>query len=158
MKHLLLALSLITGLALSNMAQAREVTFTTQLARYNGNDALIAIYLIDSSGRYKQTIWLAGGRHRKYLGHLRGWSRGSHKRFAEYDGKTGASITQGRGFTVTEEIDDALIDQGYRLVIDVAVEDRTGSQADVVLPLTTAGSGKPVTGSNYIISFKYDLK
>ena len=157
MKHILLALSIFAGLALSMSAQAREVTFTTQLARYNGSGAYFAIYLLDANDKYQQTIWVAG-KERKYYTHLRGWSRASGKKSAEYDGKTGASITSGRSLTVTQNIDDSLIDSGYKIVIDSAVEDGNSNQADISTPLTTAGSGKAVIGSGYLMSLTYDLK
>ena len=157
MKHILLVLSILSGLALSMSAQAREVTFTTQLARYNGSGAYFAIYLLDGNDKYQQTIWVAG-KERKYYSHLRGWSRASGKRAAEYDGKTGASITSGRSLTITQNIDDSLIDSGYKIVIDSAVEDGNSNQADVSTSLTTAGSGKAVIGSGYVMSLTYDLK
>lgn len=157
MKHILLALSIFSGLALSMSAQARDVTFTTQLARYSGSGAYFAIYLLDGKGKYQQTIWVAG-RKSKYYSDLRGWSRASGKKFAEYDGKTGASVTSGRSLTITQNIPDNLIDSGYQIVIDTAVEDARRNKADVSMPFTTAGSGKAVVGSGYVMSFTYDLK
>jgi len=50
-----------------------------------------------------------------------------------------------------------LIDAGYQIRIDSAVEDKRDSRADVSVPLTSAGSGKPVSGSTYVESFTYDL-
>ena len=157
MKHLLLVLSLISGLALSMSAQAREVTFTTQLARYNGSGAYLAIYLTDANGRYKKTIWVAGTKT-KYLRELPGWSRGSRMKTSEYDGVTSASVTSGRTLVVKQNIDDTLIDKGYRIVVDTAVEDARSNRADVSIPFTTSGSGNAVTGSMYVLSFTYKLK
>jgi len=157
MKHILLTFSILSCLALSMSAQAREVTFTTQLARYSGSGAYFAIYLLDANNKYQQTIWVAG-KKRKYYSHLRGWSRASGKRAVEYDGKTGASVTSGRSLTISQNIDDSLIDSGYKIVIDSAVEDANSNQADVSTPLTTAGAGKAVVGSGYVMSFTYDFK
>lgn len=50
-----------------------------------------------------------------------------------------------------------MIDAGYQIRIDSAVEDKRDSRADVSVPLTSAGSGKPVSGSTYVESFTYDL-
>ncbi len=50
-----------------------------------------------------------------------------------------------------------LFDAGYKLHIDAAVEDMRDSPAEIVVPLTTDGAGKPVGGSRYIADFTYGL-
>ena len=47
MKKTLFALGLATAIALPAQAQAREVTFTTQLNDYGGGGAYLALYLTD---------------------------------------------------------------------------------------------------------------
>jgi len=156
-KYIFLALSLITAFTLSMSAQAQEVTFTTHLARYDGSGAYLAIYLADAHGRYRKTIWVAG-RNARYYFELPGWARGSRLRPSEYDGMTGASVTSGHTLVVTKNIPDNLINKGYQIVIDSAVENGNSNRADISTPLTTAGSGKTVMGSVYVLSFRYDLK
>ena len=73
------------------------------------------------------------------------------------DGVTGASVGSGRELKVTVEVADALIDAGYEIRIDSAVEDMRDNPADVRVPLTTSGAGKPVAGRGYVKSFTYDL-
>jgi hypothetical protein len=68
---------------------------------------------------------------------------------------TGASVGSGTTLKVTVELADALIDSGYEIRVDSAVEDKPDKPADVRAPLTTAGAGKPVTGNGYIKSFTY---
>ncbi len=157
MKKILFALGLATAMALPVYAQAREVTFTTQLSNYGGDGAYLALYLTDADGQYHGTLWIAGEKS-KYYKHLRDWARGSGQRQAEYDGLTGASVTSGRTLNVTLELDDALIDSGYQVRVDTAVEDMRDNRADVVAPLTTEGSGKSVSGRGYVQSFVYNLK
>lgn len=84
--------------------------------------------------------------------------RGSGLNQAEYDGLTGASVTSGRTLNVTLELEDALIDAGYQVRVDTAVEDMRDNRSDVVAPLTTEGSGKSVSGRGYVQSFVYELK
>jgi hypothetical protein len=50
-----------------------------------------------------------------------------------------------------------LIDAGYQIRIDSAVEDKRDVRADVSVPLTSKGAGKPAAGSTYVESFTYDL-
>ncbi len=71
------------------------------------------------------------------------------------DGVTGASIGSGRTLNVTVDLADALFDAGYQIRIDSSVEDMGDAPADVVVPLTTAGAGKPVAGNGYVKSLTY---
>ena len=156
MKKIFFALALAIAIALPALAQAREVTFTTELLDYGGDGAYLALDRTDASGKYQGTLWVAGKKS-KYYKHLSGWARGSGLNPAEYDGLTGASITSGRTLKVTLNLDDALIDKGHEIRIDTAVEDMRDNRADVAVPLTTEGSGKPVTGRGYVRSFRYDF-
>ncbi len=157
MKKILFALGLAAVMVVPAYAQAREVTFTTQLNNYGGDGAYLALYLTDADGQYHGTLWIAGEKS-KYYKHLRDWARGSGMNQAEYDGLTGASVTSGRTLNVTLEIEDALIDSGYQVRVDTAVEDMRDNRSDVVVPLTTEGSGKSVAGRGYVQSFGYNLK
>lgn len=156
MKKIFFALGLAIAVALPAVAQAREVTFTTELLNYGGDGAYLALYLTDAAGKYQGTLWVAGKKS-KYYKHLSGWSRGSRLDPAEYDGLTGASITSGRTLKITLDLDDALIDSGHEIHIDTAVEDMRDNRADVAVPLTSEGSGKPVAGRGYVRSFRYDF-
>lgn len=156
MKKILFALGLAIALAVPTVAQAREVTFTTELLNYGGDGAYLALYLTDAAGKYQGTLWVAG-KKTKYYKHLSGWARGSRLNPAEYDGLTGASITSGRTLKITLDLDDALIDNGYEIRVDTSVEDMRDNRADIALPLTSDGSGKPVAGRGYIRSFRYDF-
>ena len=156
MKKIIAATCLAGAIALPGLAQAREVTLTTQLKDYSGNGAYLAIYVTDANGQYQKTLWVAG-KKAKYYRHLSDWARGSAMKPSEFDGLSGASVGSGRSLTVSVELADTLIDAGYQIRIDSAVEDKRDSRADVSVPLTSAGSGKPVSGSTYVESFTYDL-
>jgi hypothetical protein len=156
MKKFFFTLGLAIAIALPALAQAREVTFTTELLDYGGDGAYLALYLTDASGKYHGTLWVAGGKS-KYYKHLSGWARGSRLNPAEYDGLSGASITSGRTLKITLDLDDALIDGGYEVRVDTAVEDMRDNRGDVAVPLTAEGAGKPVTGRGYVRSFRYDF-
>ncbi|WP_019675032.1 DUF2271 domain-containing protein [Arsukibacterium perlucidum] len=136
--------------------QAKEVTFTTQLTNYQGDGAYLAIYLTDSVGSYQRTIWVAGSKSKHYK-HLTDWARGSKMSRSEYDGFTGASIANGMLLKVTINVDDALIDSGYQVRVDTAVEDMSENPADIIIPLTTAGVGIVVKGKGYVKTFSYEF-
>ncbi len=156
MNKLVLSLCLAGAIALPGLVQARPVTLTTQLKDYGGNGAYLAIYVTDAKGAYKKTLWVSGTKA-KYYKNLRDWARGSGLRPGEYDGVSGASVGSGRARKVTVDIADALLDAGYEIRVDSAVEDGRDNPADVRTPLTKAGAGKPAAGRGYVKSFSYSM-
>ena len=156
MKSLLAALAVTTALTLPGMAFACEVTLTTNLKNYGGDGAYLAYYVTAADGTYVGSLWMAGGKA-KYYEHLSGWYRASGGNTGDISGITGASVGAGRTLAITLDLADTLFDAGYKLHIDAAVEDMRDSPAEIVVPLTTDGAGKPVGGSRYIADFTYGL-
>ncbi|MGV8897757.1 MAG: DUF2271 domain-containing protein [Burkholderiaceae bacterium] len=156
MKKIIASLFLVSAVALPGLVQARTLTLTTQLKNYGGEGAYLAFYVTDASGKYHKTLWVAGEKS-KYFKHLRDWARGSGLNLREFDGVSGASVGSGRSLTVKVELADALIDAGYEIRVDSAVEDGRDNAVDARAPLTAKGAGKPVAGRGYIKTFKYDM-
>ena len=156
-KPVLTTLAAACALALPAFAQSREVTLTTQLKNYGGDGAYLAVYLTDAKGAYAGTLWVAGGKA-KYYKHLADWSRLSAGDAKRLLGVTGASVGAGHTLKVTAELADALIDAGYEIHVDAAVEDMRDSPSDIRVPLTAAGAGKAQPGKAYVQSFSYQLK
>lgn len=156
MKKIAASLCLAGAIALPSLVHARPVTLTTQMQNYGGNAAYLAFYVTDANGQYQKTLWVAGSKV-KYYRNLRDWARGSGLKASEFDGISGASVGSGRTLKVTVELADALIDAGYEIRVDSAVEDQRDNPADVRAPLTTRDAGKPVPGRGYIKSFTYDM-
>jgi hypothetical protein len=143
------------ALAVPTAVSARPVTLETQLTAYGGDGAYLAIYLMDRSGRLHSTLWVAGPKA-KYWRHLRDWHRSTGGN-AKVDGISGASVGAGKTLRVTVEVADALLDAGYEVHIDTAVEKMKENPSEVVVPLTAAGSGKAAAGRGYVKSFRYTL-
>ena len=156
MKKIAVSLCLAGAVALPGLVQARPLTLTTQMQSYGGNAAFLAFYVTDAAGKYQKTLWVAG-KKAKYYRNLRDWARGSGLKASEFDGVSGASVGSGSTLKVTVELADALIDAGYEIRVDSAVEDKADYPADVRAPLTKAGAGKPTAGRGYIKSFSYGL-
>ena len=76
MKKYLTSAALASAFLLPEAADAKPVTFTTQMANYGGPGAYVVIYVTDSSGKYQGSLWMSGG-HSKYYRHLRDWARGN---------------------------------------------------------------------------------
>lgn len=156
MKKIIASICIAAAVALPALAQARTLTLSTQLQNYGGEGAYLAFYLTDASGKYQKTLWVAG-KKAKYYKNLRDWARASGLDPRQFDGVSGASVGSGRTLTVKVELADALIDAGYEIRIDSAVEDGRDNAVDARAPLTSKGAGKPVAGRGYIKSFSYDM-
>lgn len=153
MKTWIPAVATAATLALPGLADARPVTFEATLKPYGGNGAYVVLYVTDAAGKYRGTLWMAGGKA-KYYRHLSDWQRASGGATSEIDGITGASIGSGKTLKVSVELADALIDAGYQVHVDTAVEDGLDSPSDAVAPLATQATGKPVAGRGNVKSFK----
>ena len=156
MKKSAITLGLVAALAFPALAEAKTVTLTTTLAAYGGNGAYLAIYLTDAQGKVHSTLHVAG-RKTKYHKHLREWARGNTADARTIDGITGASVGSGQSLKVSVAVADALIDAGYQIRIDSAVEDGRDNPAEVVVPLTAAAAGKPTAGKGYVKAFRFDM-
>ncbi|HOL36314.1 MAG TPA: DUF2271 domain-containing protein [Rubrivivax sp.] len=156
-KPLMTTVLAASALALPALAQSRPVTLTTTLENYGGDGAYLAVYLTDAKGAYVGTLWVAGGKA-KYYKNLADWSRLSAGDARRLDGVTGASVGQGRTLKVSADLADALIDAGYEIRIDAAVEDMRDSPGEIRVPLTRAGAGKPQAGKSYVQSFSYQIQ
>jgi len=153
----LTTLAATCALAIPTLAHSRQVTLTAQLKNYGGNGAYVAAYLTDAKGAYAGTLWVAGGKA-KYYKHLSNWNRLSASDTRRLNGVTGASVGAGRTLKVTANLADALIDAGYEIHLDAAVEDMRDSPSDVRVPLSTGYAGKPQAGKQYIHTLTFQLQ
>lgn len=148
MKKLAFILLMSTALVAPSAAEAANVTVEVDLKTYSGPNAYLAVYLVDASGTYQSTIWVAGN-HFRYLGSLRGWARGfSAAGETSINGISGASVGGGRTLKVSTTLSDALIDAGYKIVVDTAVEHVGEYTADASVPLETGGGS--ATGQGFV--------
>lgn len=155
MKHAWPLAAIAGALAVPSIASARQVTLEAQMTDYGGDGAYLAIYLSDRTGRYQKTLWVAAPKA-KYWRHLPDWYRATGGT-AKVDGISGASVGAGKTLRVTVELADTLLDAGYEIHIDTAVEKMKENPSEVVVPLTAAGAGKPAAGRGYVKSFRYTL-
>jgi hypothetical protein len=156
-KPLLTFLASACALTAPALAHSRALTLTTQLKNYGGDGAYLAVYLTDAQGAYVRTLWVAGGKA-KYYKHLSSWNRLSANDAKRLDGVTGASVGAGRTLKVNADLADALIDAGYEIRIDAAVEDLRDSPAEARVPLSSANAGKPHGAKQYIQSVTFQLQ
>lgn len=148
MKKFAAMLLLATALVAPSAAWAADVTIAAKLVRYSGNAAYLAVYLTDASGAYHSTLWVSGHKT-KYYGTLRGWVQGVRQAGSvQLDGITGASVGGGETLTVHASLADALIDAGYQIHVDTAVENGGEFTDDATIGLTSTPSS--VDGTGYV--------
>lgn len=157
MKKLIAVLLLGTAIATPNLALARDVTISGQMRSYSGPEAYLAVYVTDADGNYDSTLYVAG-RKTKYYRKIGGWARlAARDETLQLDGITGASIGSGRSFSIDLSIADSLIDAGYTIHIDTAVEHQGGISDDVTLPLESSTAGTDVAGTGFISSARVQM-
>lgn len=153
MKKILIALACSVPLLAPLAAEARPVRITTTLKPYSGDGAYLAVYLTDKTGKLVKTIHVAGGKA-KYHKHLSGWHRQGGGRL---DGTTGASVGSGQSLRISTDIADALIDAGFEIRVDTAVEDQRDIPGDARIPVTRDSVGAPAAGRGYVKSLAIDM-
>ncbi|MGV8833950.1 MAG: DUF2271 domain-containing protein [Devosia sp.] len=156
MKKLTAILLLATAFSVPGIAYARDVTVAIQMINYQGPPAYLAVYLAKPDGSYDSTLFVAGNRT-EYYRHLRGWIRGFSSSSQSLDGITGASVGSGRTVQASIAIADSLIDAGYTIHVDSAVEHGAENRDDVVMPLSQDVSGKTVSGNGYVAAMRVTL-
>lgn len=148
MKRFAAILMLATALSTPLLAQAREVKISATLNDYGGPGAYLAVYVTKPDGSFAQTLWVSGQKVR-YLGELRGWAAAASAAGAvNIDGISGASVGSGQTLEVTAELVDAMIDAGYVVHVDTAVEHGGAYADDAVAPLVSAP--QTVEGTGYV--------
>jgi len=156
MKKIIAALLLCTALVAPGVAMARDVTIATKLVNYTGRAAYLAVYVTKPDGTYDSTLWLSGTKQR-YLGDLRGWVSALRSSGASLtlDGITGASVGGGKTLTINANLADAMIDAGYQIHVETAVEDAGEYPDDAVAPITSAP--QQVSGAGYVSTLSVSM-
>ena len=139
--------------AVPTFAEARQVTFDLTLNANNGNGAYVVIYLTDSAGNYKSTLWMAGDKEAIYRS-VSGYARASDSNVPEIAGITGAVLASGKPQRITVDIPDALFNANYNVHVGTDVAAGKDNPSEIVAPLHSFASGRPFSGSGYVHSFR----
>jgi hypothetical protein len=151
MRTLLSSSVLVSALAVASPATAKDLSVSVTLDSYNGPAAYVAAYIVDGKGNYVSTIYAAGSRD-KYLRHLARWYRMVARSGNGIDGSTGASIGSGGSLNTSVTIPDKMIDAGYQVIVETAVEEQANIPVDASIALDSANNGKSVKGTGYVNS------
>ncbi len=127
----------------------KNVKCLIQLTNYGGEGAYIAVSLLDSTGAYKQTLYV-GGFEEEWYPDLPEWYAFYNDDFESIDGITGASIQSGGRKITSLVIAADKLDAGYKLRFETSVEDESYFSKDVEVDLTSENINQTVEGSGYI--------
>jgi hypothetical protein len=155
LKHRLHAALMTSALTLAPaFAQATEAQVQVQLNDYDGDRAYFSLYLVNAEGRYHSTLWVSGD-DEKWYPDLAAWWKYLSRAPQELDAITGASTGAGERANLTVEIAPELIDAGYRLRVESAVEDALNPTVDAEIDLSAAKAGEKAAGTGYVRFIRY---
>ncbi len=120
-----------------------------QMTNYNGEAAYMVVSLIDPQGNYQKTLYVFGD-NGKYYDSLKKWFVFYQDKKEKIDAVTGASITQGDRKTITLNLDKNLLDQGYKIRFESAVEDQNYYTTDAEVPFSSESLKGKTEGSGYV--------
>ncbi|MBJ2176143.1 DUF2271 domain-containing protein [Aureibaculum sp. A20] len=152
MKFKLFILSIVTVLTLaafSPVAKSTSYKCMIQLINYDGEGAYIAVSLLDAQGNYVETLNVIGDDNEWYHD-LTNWWNYFENTTNTIDAITGATISGGERTIKVIKIDDDLLNKGYKIRFETAVEDQKYVADDVTFELTSESVKSKVDGTGYI--------
>lgn len=150
MKSLLkyMAVALLLACTSTTMAQTSKYKCMVQMDAYDGEPAYVVVSLISPKGDYEKTLYMLGN-NQKWYSAFKEWFKFFNKT-KKLNAKTGASVGGGDRVMVNLEIEDTVIDKGYKLRFESAVEDQKYYATDVEVPLTAEVLAGKADGKGYI--------
>ncbi|RZK41715.1 MAG: DUF2271 domain-containing protein [Pedobacter sp.] len=129
-------------------AQTSKYKCMLQMNAYTGEEAYIVVSLINPKGAYEKTLYMMGPDKKWYNG-FKEWFKFFNKT-KSVNAKTGASVGGGDRSMVNLEIENALLNKGYKLRFESSVEAQNYHVDDVEIPLTAEALAGKADGKGYI--------
>ncbi|TNE28429.1 MAG: DUF2271 domain-containing protein [Bacteroidetes bacterium] len=144
----LLAITLIFGFK-SDTTESKSFKCMIQMTNYQGEGAYVVISLINPEGDYERTLYILGDDSEWYHSIPEWWDYfGKEPR--NVDGITGATLAGGERSISIIEIDESVLNAGYKLRFETAVEEVGYHTSDVEFPLTTENVSGKYEGTGFI--------
>lgn len=145
-------LAVLISVSLTGFAQkagSKKYKCMIQMTNYTGEEAYIVISLINPKGAYEKTLYVMGD-DKEWHKDIKEWYSFQKKKPVNISAITGASVAGGDRSIKVIEIEDAKINKGYTLRLEVAVEDKEYHAKDIEVPLTTQNLSGKFDGKGYI--------
>ena len=120
-----------------------------QMKNYSGEGAYIVISLLNEKGAYEKTLYVQGNDDEWYFD-IPEWWKFQGKKRKNIDAITGATISGGERKISIISISDTIIDKGYKIRFETAVEDQEYHISDVEFDLTTENLKSKNEGIGFI--------
>ena len=141
--------ALVAFLAFATAQAQDKFKCMVQMANYTGEGAYMVVSLIDSEGKYVKTLYVFGD-NGKYYDSLKKWFGFYSEKKEKIDAITGASITQGDRKNIVLDLDKNLLDKGYKIRFESAVEDQYYYTTDAQVPFSTESLKGKTEGTGYV--------
>ena len=157
-------LSLLSFFSVKKEETTLDIKCMVQMIDYRGEGAYFVISIVDANDNYLKTIYVVGNDKtwfsdmKAFWQHLRANDLYTDERFyLLIDGISGATISGGQRRVFPLQIPVELLNKGYRLRFETAVEDKGYHTEDVALDLNLAALSKNYQGSGFIQQIKFSL-
>ncbi len=148
-KFLAVIIILVSVFAFQTNSESSKYKCMIQMTNYTGEGAYIAISLLDSEGKYQETLYVHGDDDEWYFDITEWWNFYGKKR-NDIDAITGATISGGKRKITILKIDKDKIDKGFKIRFETAVEDQEYHISDVEFELTSENLKSKVEGKGFI--------
>lgn len=152
MKKILLLWSLLISMSVLGQDKYKCMI---QMANYTGEGAYVVVSLVNNKGEYQKTLQMLGDDNEWY-NTLKSWFEFFTKKRDDIDAVTGASIAGGDRKIITLELDPSLLDKGYTIRFESAVEDQNYHKIDAEVKFSSEHILKKTDGKGYIRYVKFN--
>tara|TARA_B100000787_G_scaffold127388_1_gene96472 strand:+ start:120 stop:614 length:495 start_codon:yes stop_codon:yes gene_type:complete len=153
-KNLIILITVFITLIVALSSFKKNTTESTykcmiQMKNYSGEAAYVVISLMNQKGTYEKTLYVQGDDDEWYFD-IPEWWRFQGKKRANIDAITGATISGGERTISIISIADDVLNKGYKIRFETAVEDQEYYASDLEFDLTTENLKSKIEGKGFI--------
>lgn len=135
LKYASVLLIAFTAIAFTNDNNSTTpVKCMIQMKNYSGEGAYVVVSLINEDQQYKKTLYVHG-KDPEWYSEIYSWWKFYGKRRTSLDAISGATISGGERSMSVLEIPSEMINAGYKLRFETAVEDKAYYETDLEIDL-----------------------
>lgn len=120
-----------------------------QMINYSGENAYVVVSLMKPDGKYDRTLSVHGKDEKWYSDIIQWWGH-QKKAKQKIDGVTGASIAGGQRSMSVVKIPSTLINKGYKIRVESAVESQTYHKQDIEFEYKSDNINQKIDGKGYV--------
>lgn len=120
-----------------------------QMINYTGENAYVVVSLMKPDGKYDRTLSVHGKDEKWYTDVINWWGH-QKKANQKIDGVTGASIAGGQRAMDIIKIPSSLINKGYKIRVESAVESQAYHKQDIEFEYKSANINQKIDGKGYV--------